>query len=76
MLDINITYERSSNIVINPKDCPLGYEECYSSLGKYKKECPMHKGFYLDTTTSMCIFDEQTEENKKVLLELAARRKK
>ena len=71
---LRMTYTESSNIKVTPSECPLGLDNCYENLGEFKKECSMSGGFYMDTKTTECKFDELSEENQVVLLKLYARR--
>jgi len=70
---LKIAYVETTNISISSKDCPFRANICYESLGKYKKECPYCKQFWLDTRTVECGFAGETEETKRILYQMAAK---
>ena len=70
---LSITHTESTNINIHCEACPLGMASCFENLGPYKKACDFYKGFYLDTGTVECCFDELDDREKQTFLAMAVR---
>jgi hypothetical protein len=49
------------------RSCPLQKSACYETLGGFKKECDFFKGHDYGSAIK-CSFDNQTPENKALLL--------
>ena len=71
----SMTYTKSTNVNVHCEGCPVGMASCFENLGPYKKECDFCRGFYDDTRTVECGFDELDDKEKQTWLAIAVKMK-
>ena len=75
MKSLKMNALHTSNTRVEPTECPIHRTFCYESLGVYSRQCSYHKGFYCDTGSVECCFDEEKPENKELIYNLALKLK-